>query len=699
MSVMQRVLHSPEDKSRTGSLGSYLVHSLLLVIVGLAVYSNTLEIPFQFDDPTNITDNPLIRNIHNFSNGNVLMQSRALTNLTFALNFRIHGTAVAGYHIINTLIHIINALLVYALVALIFQTPNLRQSSLKKHAGVIALFSALLFVSHPVQTEAVTYIVQRLASLATLFFLASVSAYVNSRLASEKSRRGMAQWSWYIFSLVSAVLAMKSKETAFTLPIVICLSEFLFFTGVLRKRTSFLLPFVLTFLIIPLSLIGTGKPLGDMVGDVSRVTRLETSLPRTDYLWTEFRVLVTYLRLMLFPANQNLDYDYPVYHSFFDAPVFFSFLLLTSLFGCALFLLYRDRRSPSEGRLVGFGILWFFITLSVESSIIPIADVIFEHRLYLPSAGFFVAVTAALFWGVGKLRARYAVMVLMAALSLATVAFATLSYARNTVWQSEVSLWQDVIRKSPGKARPYNGLGLAFLNLHEYDKAIECFAKAISVNSSYGTAYNNIGSAFYFSGMYDRAVEAQTQAIALQPGNAAFRDNRGLTFAAIGDNGRAMEDYNEAITLNPSYATAYHNIGVIFHHRGLYDQAIEHYTKAIALDPSNSTFLGNRGLAYAEVGDYDKAITDFTHAIFLNPGNVQAYSGRGEVYLRQQRFSEAVSDLTEALYLDPTGVDLLFLRGTAHERAGQPSQARADFQMACDKGSVKGCRALTKLKY
>ncbi len=699
MPGIQRPIHAPDNHSRTGFFGGHLFPVLLLIIAALAVYSNTLQVPFQFDDPTNITDNPLVRNIRNFEGWDVLAQSRSLTNLTLALNFRFHGTEVAGYHIVNILIHIINALLVYSLVTLLFRTPALLQSSSKKHVGVIALFSALLFVSHPVQTGAVTYIVQRLASLATLFFLTSVSAYLNSRLAAEGRRSNRVSYFWYAVSLASAVLAMKSKETAFTLPIVICLSEFLFFTGGLRKRIAFLLPFLLTMLIIPFSLFGTGRPLGDMVGDVSKVTRLETNLPRTEYLFTEFRVIVTYLRLLLFPVNQNLDYDYPVFQSFFDVPVLLSFLLLASIFGWALFLLHRDRRSPSERRLVAFGILWFFIALSVESSVIPIADVIFEHRLYLPSVGFLVAATVLLFRGVGKLRFRHAVAALIVALSLAVVAFSGLAYARNTVWQSEVSLWQDVIAKSPIKARPYNGLGLAFLNLHEYERAIECFAKAISLNPSYGTALNNLGSAFYLSGRYDQAVEAQTRAIALQPENAIFRDNRGLAFAALGDHERAMDDYDKAIALNPSYAKAYHNIGLILHRRGLYAEAIERYTKAISLDPADSTFRGNRGLAYAEIGDYDKAIADFTQALFLRPDNVQAYSGRGEVYLRQQRYGEAVTDLTEALSLDPERAGLLVLRGTARERTGQPSQARADFRAACDRGSVEGCNALKRLTH
>jgi len=677
-----------------------LLHAILLILCGLAVYSNTLHVPFQFDDPTNIADKPVVRNIGLLGTWDGVMQPRSLTYFTLAMNYRLQGTTVTGYHIVNILIHVTNALLLYGFVILIFRTPGLRQSPLKDHAGLIALFSALLFVSHPVQTQAVTYIVQRLASLAALFSLAAVSAYLKFRLAHEERRSGVARWGWYAASLVAVAAAMKSKETAFTLPFLIALCEFLFFTGDIRKRAALLLPFLITLLIIPVSMLGAGGSLGEMVGDVSRATRLETNLPRMHYLFTEFRVIATYVRLLFFPMNQNLDYDYPVFQSFFVPEVFISFLFLAALFGGALYLLYRDRNSPAVARLVAFGMLWFFITLSVESSVIPIADVIFEHRLYLPSIGFAIATTTALFQAAGMLLKRrpWAKTALLTALTLVVILFSGLAYARNTVWRSEESLWLDVIEKSPMKARGYNGLGLALLNKHAYDRAIEAFARAMELEPAYGTAFNNIGNALYFTGRYDQAIEAQTRAILLQPVNAVFLDNRGLSHAARGDDEHALEDYARAIALDPSYAKSYHNIGVLYHRRGLYQQAIEQYTKAIALDPATSAFHGNRGLAYAELGEYEKSIADFSKALLLDPLNIQAHSGRGEVYIREKRYDEAIADLTEALSAEPFNPPLLMLRGTAQEQAGRTIQALADFQLACDKGDRQGCSAVKRLK-
>jgi tetratricopeptide (TPR) repeat protein len=618
---------------------------------------------------------------------------------SFALNYRLHGSDVVGYHIVNLAIHLINALLVYGLVLLLFRTPRLRGSFLLHHARPIALLSALLFVSHPVQTQAVTYIAQRFASLATLFFLAGTITYVASRLASLSSAR-LRPLAWYGLSLVFSVLAMKTKEIAFTLPLLIALSEFLFFEGAVRRRILLLPPLLLTMVIIPASLLGASRSPGDILADVGEATRVHTTLGRAEYLFTQFRVIVTYLRLLLLPMDQNLDYDYPVFGSFFAPEVFLSFLLLTLVLGTGGYLLYRDRHAPGAGRLTAFGIFWFFLTLSVESSVIPIADVIFEHRLYLPSVGFFLAVTSALFWGAERLRARWtnAVRAVAVGLAAAVVVLAGLTAARNVVWQSEVSLWEDVIRKSPLKARGYNGLGLAYYNRNQNDKAIEAFARAIALHPSYGVAFNNIGNAFFRSGLYDRALEAQTRAIALEPKNPVFHYNRGLTHAARGDQDRAIEDYGRAISLDPAYAEAYNNLGLAYHLKGLYGRAIDAYTKALAYSPGTALFLSNRGLSHAAIGDPHRAIEDYSRAIALDPGFADAFNGRGSVLGLQERYGEAIADFSAAISLNPDDARYFTNRGLAFARTGQRDRALADFQRACAMGGKMGCRGLKQLE-
>ncbi|MGE5750817.1 MAG: tetratricopeptide repeat protein [Nitrospirota bacterium] len=677
---------------------STFVHGALIIILCLAAYSNTFHVPFQFDDPRSISEVPYVRDMHQFPNP--LTLQRAVGFFTFALNYRLHGTDVVGYHIVNLVIHIMNAFLVYALIVLSFRTPVLKGSQLTKHAKPIAFFSALLFTVHPIQTQAVTYIAQRFASLATLFFLLSLVAYLRSRIpavANQSNRRFLI---WYGVSLLSAVLAMKTKEIAFTLPVMIALYEFLFLEGTTKKRILLLLPLLLTMTIIPLNLLGTARPLGDMLNDISEATRLQTTVSRGEYLITEFTVLATYLRLLFFPVNQNLDYDYPIFESFLTPEVVFSFLLLVLIIGMGVYLLYRDRHSPGAGRIAAFGIFWFFITLSVESSIIPIADVIFEHRLYLPSVGFFLACTTAIFWGVDRLKARLAKaeQVVLIALAIAVLVFAGLTYARNIVWQSEVSLWEDVIRKSPMKARGYNGLGLAYFNMGRYDMAIEAFTSAITLYPTYGVAFNNIGNAYFRSGLYDRAIDAQTKAITIEPDNAIFRDNRGLSYSAIGAYDRAVDDFAKAIALDPSYAKSYHNLGFVYHSRGLYRQAIEEYTRAISLDPGNAVFRSNRGLAYAAGGEYERAIEDQTTAIALNPDFAAAYIGRGTAYGLQGRYDEAIADFTRAISLDPGNALYYASRGVAFLRAGRRAEALADFKHACDMGSESGCKGVMQLK-
>jgi len=675
-----------------------LVHVALIIMLTLAAYSNTFHVPFQFDDPRSISEVPFVRDIHQFPNP--LMLQRAVGFFTFALNYWLHGTDVAGYHIVNLVIHIMNAFLVYALVALSFRTPILQRSSLMRYAKQIALFTALLFACHPIQTQAVTYIAQRFASLATLFFLLSLVAYVRSRLPLGATAVNHRSLTWYGVSLVAAVLAMKTKEIAFTLPVIIILYEFLFLEGAIKKRVLLLLPLLLTMAIIPLNLLGTARPIGDIISDISEVTKLQTTASRGEYLVTELTVIVTYLRLLFFPVDQNLDYDYPLFESFFTPEVVFSFLVLALILGTGAYLLYHDRRSPGIGRLTAFGIFWFFITLSVESSVIPIADVIYEHRLYLPSVGFFLACMSAVFWAVDRLRDRWAKVegAVVIFLAGAVIAFTGITYARNTVWQTEVGLWKDIISKSPLKARGYNGLGLAYFNEGIYDKAIEAFARAIELYPAYGVAFNNIGNSYFRTGLYEKAIEAQTRAIALEPDNAIFRDNRGLTYSAIDAYDRAIADFAAAIKLDPSYAKSYHNLGFVYHKKGLYRQAIEEYTRAIALDPGNAVFRSNRGLAYAATGQYEKAIEDQTTAIALDPDFAAAYNGRGSAYGLLGRYDEATADFTQAISLDPGNALYYASRGIALARAGHSAEALADFEHACNMGSETGCRGAIQLK-
>jgi hypothetical protein len=524
----------------------------------LLAYSNSFHASFNFDDFTSIRDNPLVRSLDNYvSNwsGYRKEPNRYVGNLTFALNYRFGQLDTTGYHAFNFCIHLLNALLVFALVLSTFGTPRLRQSSLAPSARGVAFVAAALFAAHPIQTQAVTYIVQRLASLATTFYLLAVVLYARWRLGRESGRWSQAtSAAAYASVLIAAVLAMKTKEIAFTLPAAIVLYEVAFF-GRPGKRTVWsLLPILATSLVIPLTILGSHGAGQTLLEDVQQVTAVRSPLSRADYLRTEIAVVVTYLRLLVLPIGQNLDYDYPAYHSFLAPKVALSVGLLLSLVAAAIHL-WRRRTLDPAARLVSFGIVWFFLALLVESSVIPIVDVIFEHRVYLPSVGFFVAVAtgAALIWHRWSPMARTRNTVATGAVLAAVLAFAT--FERNKVWADEMTLWTDVAQKSPGKGRPRMNLALALSRCNEPDRAIAEYRAAIQADPELAEAHNNLGVLYFKKGMVDRAIVHFLRAIDITPNYPEAHNNLGIAYGRKGLRELAAAEISAGMKLQAVFGT------------------------------------------------------------------------------------------------------------------------------------------------
>ncbi len=584
-----------------------LISVFLIAVLGIIAYSNSFHVPFVFDDASSIVDNNVVHDVGNFlfnSAGYSYNPNRFIGYLTFALNYTWGGFDVTGYHIVNLAIHIINALLVYGLVVLTFKTPLMKGSSLAPRSRILAFFTAALFTVHPVQTESVTYIVQRLASLAALFYSASLCSYIRFRLIQESAEGpGWRGYVLYGISLVSAVLAMKTKEIAFTLPLIVVMYEWFFFgRGDMRRRVLWALPLLATAAVIPLSMLNVGKPLGEVLSDVSQVTVVQSSLSRWEYLITEFRVIVTYIRLLFLPVGQNLDYDYPQYHSLFEPQVAFSFLCLLGLFVLAIVLLRKAQRGGEASlRLISFGILWFFVTLSVESSIIPIIDVIFEHRLYLPSVGFFMAVVTVVFLLMRKKVVKGGVPAVTAALTAVVVVLAGAAYARNTVWGSQKTIWEDVVAKSPLKARPHNNLGPIYFDEGKYDRAIEQYEIALRLEPDYDLAHNNLGNAYRMKGWTDKAIEQYEIALNLNPQFIDAHNNLGLALLRTGHREEGIKEINTA------YAITHYNTGNDYLSWGFFDDAITEFQAALRLRPDYDE--AKKNIAIAEAMLLNKAVT------------------------------------------------------------------------------------------
>jgi tetratricopeptide (TPR) repeat protein len=515
----------------------------------------------------------------------------------------------------------------------------MKDQKIARYARPVSFFAGLVFITHPVQTEAVTYIIQRAASLAACFTLASLALYAASRL-SAGPRRGMI---YYIGSLISAVMAMFTKEVAIVLPLLICLYEFSFFKTKERFGGRRALPFLLLLSIIPLTMLFT-KTIN--VEHLQRIGESAPSLSAGRYLLTQFRVIVTYIRLLFVPLNQNFDYDYPLANTLLDLPVLASLFLLAGVFIVAV-RLFRDHR------LVSFGIFCFFLALLPESSVLPINDVIFEHRLYLPMAGFSLFLASGMYALFGKYnpRAMVAIFVLLIIFNSA------LTYARNSVWKDDLTLWNDTIRKSPHKARPYAGRGNAYGQKGDLDRAILDYNKAIENRPNYIEAYSNRGSAYAQKGDFGRALLDFSKAIEGKPDYAEAYSNRGSVYAQKGDLDRAILDYSKVLEINPYSAEAYNGRGSAYARKGDLDRAILDCTRAIEIKPDHAGAYYNRGLAYRSKGDLDHAILDYSKVIEINPYSAEAYNGRGTAYAQKGDFDQAILDCSKAIEINPDYVE------------------------------------------
>ncbi|WP_242360562.1 tetratricopeptide repeat protein [Anaeromyxobacter sp. SG17] len=509
-------------------------------LLAFLAYSDSFTGAFVFDDLQHVRDNPLIRDLGAMASwsGYQALPNRFVGNLTFAANYALGRLSVVDFHLVNFVIHAANAGLVYALVLLCFRTPRLRGSGLARSSQAVAFFAAALFATHPLQTQAVTYIVQRFTSLATLFYLLTVVLFLRWRLRGEGAEASRTERAMlYAAMLASAVAGMKTKEIAFTAPLAVMLCEASFFEPLAWRRRLFLAPLAATMLVIPLGVL-SGVPLH--VAAVAQATRVQTTVSRLDYLLTQAPVLMKYLRLLVWPTGQNLDHDFPVARGMLEPRVLGSILALVAL-GSVAVLLYRwttpgrPRRALDPGaRLVGFGIAWFFLALAVESTLIPIVDVIYEHRVYLPSVGIFCGAAVLMALVLQRVRPRDAIRTLVIVAVVLSAALGVATFRRNRVWASEISIWSDAAEKSPLKARPHLNLGTSLAVAGRLDEAARELRRAAELDPGSSYAHAQLGAALVALG---RAVDAEAElreAVRLAPNDAEALFNLGVVLLRTG---------------------------------------------------------------------------------------------------------------------------------------------------------------------
>jgi len=640
-----------------------------LIILGFVIYSNTFRSSLVCDDPVVITQNPTIRHL----NLPILWQAfntRFVVGVTLAFNYALGKENVVGYHLFNTLVHVLNSFLVYLLVCLTFsaiggsasggKTPKVSKS-VSVDPRLLGFLTALLFLTHPLQTQAVTYIWQRATSLASFFYLGALVFYIRTRFKFSILS--------YALCLLFTVLGMFTKEIVFTLPLAMALYELIFLRGIPLKTIQRILlwvPLLLTLLIIPWTMTQTNEnTLGllrpkntqlrhqeNFMKSVLEMTRAvgEDKISRREFVLTQLKVLRTYLRLWILPIQQNVDYDYPRARSLLEPNTLISFLLLFSLVVWGFFLL---KNHP----LLSFGIFWFFLTVSVES-LVAQEEFIFEHRLYLPMVGlslFLVSAVSYLF----KKNPRRLTIILLGIIAC----YSFLTYQRNFVWKDEFTLWDDTVRKSPYKGRAYYNRGYAYQTKGLLEQALTDYNKAIKLDPDLVDPYIDRASLYEKKGLSDLALTDLNKAIELQTYNFDAHRNRGSLYQKKGLLDLALQDFNKAIELNPTFASVYYNRAVTYQLKGLLDLALTDLNKAIKLKPDYASAYYARGAIYGRKGPVDQALLDFNKAIGLQPNFPEAYNNRAIIYERKGLFDQALANCNKAQSLgfmvDPRFIDRL----------------------------------------
>jgi hypothetical protein len=509
---------------------------LLISWVGIVVYSNTYHCPFELDDIPNIVENNSLKNFHNILGVWDFYPCRFLFYLSIAFNYHLHQFNMVGYHVFNVGIHLGVAVLVWWFVLLTLSSDAMKEEEISKHADLVALFAGLIFVAHPIQTEAVTYIDQRAACMAALFYMASICFYIKSRFLAGEQAFTFRRRVFYICSFVTAVAAMFTKENTITLPLMILLYEFIFLKKDGKMNWAYLIPILCSIAIIPLTKFMT------RAGDFQllyHAAQSPSKISPVQYLLTQLRVMVTYIRLVFLPINQNLDYDYPISRSIFELPTLISFVFLSGI-------LFSAKQLYANHKLMAFSIFWFFLSLLPESTFLPIQDVIFEHRLYLPMVGGSIFLLSGLYYLCG----RHDLSLMVKVLTVLIICYALLTYQRNQVWGSEFSLWDDAAKKSPYKTRPYDNRGVAYGQQGHLTQAIADFNQAIEINPHDAKAFCNRGRAYELLGNFAQAISDYSMTIALMPDFALAYRNRAIVYYHIKEYDKAFADMNKAKELN-----------------------------------------------------------------------------------------------------------------------------------------------------
>ena len=466
----------------------FVIAAIAFAAAAALLYGQTLNDEFHFDDAKQIVDND---DVKSFRLSSLARYARAITMLTYALNMKWSGPAPWSWHLASMALFAMLGLAVTG--ALIFLTPP--GSSAKKAA---ALALSLMFVAHPMATQAVAYISQRSEILCGLFSVCALCAYIAARREGSKMRPA-----WYALALAATACAVRSKEAAAVLPLVFVAAEIFLLPDskdFLRRALSVAGAAVATIAVLPLPLWRLATEKVDAAGVLMDVSAVKPMSHATFFLSGQ-EAIWRYLRLIFLPYGQSIDHDVPPSQGLSDPFTLAALIGILAIVG--LIILFAGRRP-----LVSFGLAWFLLFMAPVTTFFPLDDLVAEHRALTPMIGL-------VFAGFGLLQSAKKPAPWIGAIVVLAIICGAITMARVPVWDSELTLWSDAANKSPGKARPFNNLGIAQVRAKRIDGAGDSFARAIALDPGYREPYENLGNCCVIQTNWECAIDAFNRAIEL----------------------------------------------------------------------------------------------------------------------------------------------------------------------------------------
>ena len=564
---------------------TFLLDALCIMTLCTVIYGSSLHGDFVYDDFETIVKNPYIKDLkyvpHYFNPNNTQMWSfhesqrqfyRPALLVSFALNYHISRLDPFSYHLVNLILHIINSLLVYKAVRYMVKLLGPLQKTKPPDPRKTALITALLFASHPIQTEAVSYIVSRSSLLSTFFILCSFTVFL---LAIEKNNKGKF---YKIISLLFFVLGLFTKEIPIVVPLLVLGFSMLYLKPNNGRiawygsiRTS--LPYFIVVIIYLAARIS-------MFGKSNLVSLLDIFIR---YFLSAVKGLFVYLKLLIFPVGQSVDHFLPIIKTPWEPTAILAFVALLVI------VWFLVARVLPYSKVLFFFAVWFAIAI-MPNLVLPSMEPISEHSVYFPSLGFFAA-TGFLFltlWnrcermlkGPSRIACIGLFFILIMQLGMLTI-------NRNLVWQDSLSLWKDAVRKAPNKARPHQNLGNAYHQAGMLDLAVQEFQTVLSLDPENPGALNNLGIIWTKTGDYKNATKAFNNSISLQPFNPEALNNLGLALMIQGRIKAAIPILEKSLRMNPDDAVTYTNLGWAYYKTDNKRRGCECLESATRLDPDH----------------------------------------------------------------------------------------------------------------